>query len=73
MANKMKVRRAELNMTQKDVAEIVGIKEPQYRAYENGFNVPNLIMSQVIARALQIDLNTLADWIYENKQKNETK
>lgn len=57
--NKLKARREELNLTQKQVAERIGIKEQQYQFYEYGKTIPNVIIGIRLAEALQTTVEAL--------------
>lgn len=57
--NKLKSRREELNLTQKQVAERIGIKEQQYQFYEYGKTIPNVIIGIRLAEALQTTVEAL--------------
>lgn len=45
--NKLKARREELNLTQKQVADKCGIKESQYQGYERGRHEPMIKTKQI--------------------------
>ena len=51
--NKLKSRREELNLTQKQVAERIGIAESAYQRYENTARLPNVKVGIKIAQALE--------------------
>lgn len=57
--NKLKARREALNLTQKQVAERIGIKEQQYQFYEYGKMLPNVKLGIVIAKALETTIEAL--------------
>ena len=57
--NKLKARREELNLTQKQVSERIGIKEQQYQFYEYGKTIPNVIIGIRLAEALQTTVEAL--------------
>lgn len=59
--NKLKERREELHLTQKQVAKKVGIAESAYQRYERT-TIPNAITAVKIARAL----NTLTEVLYDD-------
>lgn len=57
--NRLKTRRKELLLTQKQVAKKVGIAESAYQRYENGENVPNACLAISIAKALETTVEDL--------------
>ena len=57
--SKLKQKRIELNLTQKQVAEMVGIAESAYQRYEYG-RVPLAPIACKIAKALQ----TTVEYLY---------
>ena len=63
--NKIKRQRENLDYSQKEVAEMLGVKIPQYQRYESGKTVPNVFIAQKIARVLNINLDTFAKWLKE--------
>jgi transcriptional regulator with XRE-family HTH domain len=60
MADVMRTRRAELDMSQADLAEAVGIGARQIRRYEAGEQQPVLSVAVAIANALKISVAELA-------------
>lgn len=52
-SSKLKIRRLELNLTQKQVAEKVGISERQYIRYEMGAQEPRVLIAIKIAQVFQ--------------------
>lgn len=60
-SNKLKEVRLERNLTEKQVAELVGIHPKTYKKYENGKTVPRI----PIARNLCIALNISCDELLE--------
>lgn len=65
-AEKLKRIRCKMNLTQKDVAEIVGITRTAYANYEQGLREPDL----ATVRKLCVVLNVSADDLLDIK--NET-
>lgn len=59
MQNKLKKRREELNLTQKQVAESCGIKEQSYQQYEYGKKSPNVVRAIQIAQVLKSTVEEL--------------
>jgi transcriptional regulator with XRE-family HTH domain len=60
MAEVIKLRRAELDMSQQALAERIGVDRRQVRRYEAGEQQPALNVAVLLAQALPIDLNELA-------------
>lgn len=52
-------RRKELNFTQEQVAEGLGVTAPAVHKWEKGISYPDITLLPTLARLLQIDLNTL--------------
>lgn len=50
---KLKERREAMSLTQKQVAEQIGIAESAYQRYERGAAIPNAKMAVRIAKALK--------------------
>lgn len=57
--NKLKARREELNLTQKQVAERIGIAESAYQRYENTSRLPNVKVGIKISKALETTVEVL--------------
>lgn len=55
----LKVRRAMLNLTQADLAELAGITRKSINAIETGNMVPSTILALKLARALNVTVETL--------------
>ena len=53
MKNNLKIKRQELHLTQKQVADMLGLSESAYRRYELGSVVPNAFLANRMAKALQ--------------------
>lgn len=60
-------RRQALKLTQKQVAEKVGVERSSYAAYERGLRCPNLETAQRICKALKMPIYE-AFPIEENKK-----
>jgi len=56
---KLRVRRAELHMTQADVAEAAGTSQNHYSNIENGLRMPKLAIAANLAKALNLELTEL--------------
>lgn len=67
---KIKVARAQLDMTQKDLAEAVGISRQTMNAIEQGEYNPTIKLCRMICKALG---KTLDDLFWEEEIVNETK
>ncbi len=59
MKNLLKEKRKALNLTQKQVAERIGIAESAYQRYENNICVPNVYLAIKIANALETSVENL--------------
>lgn len=57
--NKLKARREELNLTQKQVAERIGIAQQAYQRYENTDRLPNVKVGIKISKALETTVEAL--------------
>lgn len=55
----LRERREVLQLTQKQVADLVGIAESAYQRYEYGTNEPKVFMAVKIARALKTSVEEL--------------
>lgn len=58
MANKLKKARENAGLTQKQVADAVGIKEQAYQRYEYSM-IPNAVLACKIAKALGVTVEQL--------------
>lgn len=56
---RLKEMREKLNLTQKEVADAVGIAESAYQRYEYGKATPNAILACKIARRLKTTVEEL--------------
>lgn len=52
-------KRKELNMTQEQMAEYLGVTAPAVHKWEKGSSIPDVTVLPALARLLKIDLNTL--------------
>ena len=57
----MKIRRGELNITQKELAELSGLSLNSIRWYEQGQQHPNLPSLRKLEIALKLERGTLTD------------
>lgn len=60
--NRLKARRKELLLTQKQVAEAAGLKRQSYQRYECGKVIPSAVMAVRIAKILE----TTVEYLYES-------
>ena len=59
MKNFLKSRRIAINLTQKQVADLVDLAESAYQRYERGERTPNVFMAIRIAKALNTTVEEL--------------
>ena len=59
LANRLKERRAELGLTQAELAEKVGVTRKTVNTVENGVFVPSTILALKLARALDMAVEEL--------------
>lgn len=57
---KLKLARVKKRLTQKQVAEQVGVKQPSYQEWESGKSEPNWGRMVSLSRVLEISLDELA-------------
>lgn len=62
LANGLKDRRAELGLTQAELAEKVGVTRKTVNTVENGVFTPSAILALKLARALSVSVEQLF-WI----------
>ena len=55
----IKLKRKELNLTQEQVAEYLGVTTPAVNKWEKGNSYPDITLLPPLARLLRVDLNTL--------------
>lgn len=56
---RLKEKREALNLTQKQVADMVGIPYQAYQRYETGKIIPNAVLAVRISRALKTTVEEL--------------
>jgi len=61
IGEKIKKRRLELNLTQKELADAVGITEATLSRYENNLRIPNADILKKIATILKTDMDYFVD------------
>lgn len=59
LANRLKAKRAELGLTQADLAERCGVTRKTVNTVENGVFVPSALLALKLARALGEPVETL--------------
>ena len=64
MHEKLKQRREELRLTQKNVAQKIGIAESAYQRYERGVREPSVSAAIKLAKAL----NTTVEYLYSDSE-----
>ena len=57
--NTLRENRERLRLTQKQVADTIGIAESAYQRYEYGVQVPNVFMAVKIAKVLKVPVEEL--------------
>jgi putative transcriptional regulator len=62
LANRLKERRAELELTQAELAERVGVTRKTVNTVENGVFTPSTLLALKLARALNVPVESLF-WI----------
>lgn len=60
VGEKIKTAREKKGLTQRQVAEQIGISQPVYCDWENGDGVPSWARMKKIARVLEVSLDELA-------------
>ncbi|MEY8427881.1 helix-turn-helix domain-containing protein [Lachnospiraceae bacterium 46-15] len=65
-------RRKELNLTQEQVADGLGVTAPAVHKWEKGISYPDITLLPTLARLLQIDLNTLFSFEQELTEQEVT-
>ncbi len=61
VGEKIRIIRTEKGISQKTLAEAVGISPPMMNQIERGSKIPNVILARDISRVLQCALNDLVD------------
>ena len=56
---KLEKRRLQMNLTQEEVAKLVGVSRPFYSMIENGHKVPSLPTAKKIAKVLRSGVDAL--------------
>ena len=60
LGEKIKTAREAKGLSQRKVAELLGVSQPAYREWEQGDSTPNWARMKSIARVLEISLDELA-------------
>ncbi len=64
-ATNLKIERLARKMTQKQVAECLGIKTQSYQAYENNVSMPNLINLLKLVELFNLSIDDLFEIKYK--------
>ena len=56
---KLRIARVVKNLTQKEVAAYIEVKQPFYSKIENGKAKPSLLQAKQLARVLNININSI--------------
>ena len=59
MKNRIRVERAELRMTQQQLAEVIGVSRQTIHAIENGRFIPSTVRALKIARLFRKPVETI--------------
>ena len=59
MKNRIRVERAELRMTQQQLAEVIGVSRQTIHAIENGLFIPSTVLALKIARLFRKPVETI--------------
>ncbi|MEZ3442644.1 helix-turn-helix transcriptional regulator [uncultured Alistipes sp.] len=59
MKNRIRVERAELRMTQQQLAEVIGVSRQTIHAIENGRFIPSTVLALKIARLFRKPVETI--------------
>ncbi|HEY4146036.1 helix-turn-helix transcriptional regulator [Pinirhizobacter sp.] len=59
LVNRLKVHRAALNLTQADLAELIGTTRKSVNAIETGRMVPSTFLALKLARALNLQVESI--------------
>jgi putative transcriptional regulator len=59
LRNKLKEERARLNLTQADLATMVGVSRKTINTVENGVFIPSTVLALRLARALDMTVESL--------------
>lgn len=60
VGEKIKTARLKKGLSQRKMAELLGVSQPAYLEWEHGDSVPNWARMKSIARVLEISLDELA-------------
>ena len=73
MGIRARKRRQEIGLTQKDIAEAVGVERPYITQFEAGYKIPSVCVLTQIAEQLGVTLDYLVNGDKKTKQKKEDK
>ncbi len=68
IGNFIKDIRVKNNLTQKDLADKLGVTYQAVSKWENGLNIPDIQILKDISRMFNVDINELLDGEYKNKR-----
>ncbi|MBR4003968.1 MAG: helix-turn-helix transcriptional regulator [Clostridia bacterium] len=68
----LKELRKKANLTQKEVAEKIGVQPMTYNYYENGKNEPSIEMLKKIAKVFDVSIDTLLNYKSNNFDLGQT-
>jgi len=71
LKNKVKETRTDNDISQKLLAEMVGISRQALHAIENGRAIPSLEVAFKIAHALEVKIDRLFSWSEDKKRRDE--
>lgn len=60
LGKKIKLARVAKDLTQRQVADMLGVSQPSYLEWEHGDSVPNWARMKALAKILEISLDELA-------------
>lgn len=69
---RLKELRNEMNVTQQQISEYLGVSRPTYTRYENGEREPSLEMIKKLARFFQVSIDCLFGYNNENAPKTDS-
>ena len=69
MGIRARKRRQEIGLTQKDIAEAVGVERPYITQFEGGYKIPSVCVLTQIAEKLGVTLDYLVNGGEKTKQK----
>ena len=58
-AKKLREAREKKELSQRDIADAIGVSQPAYQYYEKGFKFPTLPVAKRICQVLDVSLDNL--------------